>query len=97
MPLSSLFTDGIETLGFVMEDNGGDYLTVYIVPVPVVTVGAIHSVAHTRVKFLNATNIGAANCITKSGIGIIGITFEIILIKNWSLYSKFFLRMITIL
>ena len=90
MPLSSLFTDGIETLGFVMEDNGGDYLTVYIAPVPVVTVGALHSVAHTRVKFLNATNIGAASCITKSGIRIIGVTFEITLSTNRFLYSNFF-------
>jgi len=68
--LISLFADGIETLGFVMEDNGGDYLTVYIPSVPVVTVGAVHSVARTRVKYLNATNIDAANCITKWGLGL---------------------------
>jgi uncharacterized membrane protein len=68
--LISLFADGIETLGFVMEDNGGDYLTVYIPSVPVVTVGTIHSVARTRVKFLKATNIDAANCITKWGLGL---------------------------
>jgi len=68
--LISLFADGVETLGFVMEDNGGDYLTVYIPSVPVVTVGAMHSVARTRVKILNATNIDAANCITKWGLGL---------------------------
>ncbi len=68
--LISLFADGIETLGFVMEDNGGDYLTVYIPSVPVVTVGAVHSVVRNRVKLLNATNIDAANCITKWGLGL---------------------------
>ncbi len=68
--LISLFGPGVDTLGFIMEDNGGDYLTVFIPSVPVVTVGAIQSVERALVKPLNGSNIDAANCITKWGLGL---------------------------
>jgi uncharacterized membrane protein len=68
--LISLFGPGTDTLGFIMEDNGGDYLTVFIPSVPVVTVGAIHSVERSRVKLIKGTQMDAANCITKWGLGL---------------------------
>jgi uncharacterized membrane protein len=68
--LISLFSPGTETLGFIMEDDGGDYLTVFIPSVPIITVGAIHSVERSRVKLIAGSNIDAANCITKWGLGL---------------------------
>jgi uncharacterized membrane protein len=68
--LISLLGPDVDTLGFIMEDNGGDYLTVFIPSVPVVTVGTIQSVKRALVKPLNGSNIDAANCITKWGLGL---------------------------
>lgn len=68
--LISLLGPDVDTLGFIMEDNGGDYLTVFIPSVPVVTVGTIQSVKRALVKPLNRSNIDAANCITKWGLGL---------------------------
>ena len=67
--LITLFAPGTSVLGFVMEDLGDAYVTVFVPSTPVVTVGAIHVVERTRVRMIDASSRDAAECITQWGIG----------------------------
>jgi len=68
--LVTLLAPGTAVLGFVMEDEGDSYLTVYIPSAPVMTVGAIHVVERSRVQLINGSSMGAANCIGQWGLGL---------------------------
>jgi uncharacterized membrane protein len=68
--LITLFASGSASLGFVMEDNGGQYLTVFIPSAPIMTVGAIHLVERDRVQLIEGSSINAANCVTQWGMGL---------------------------
>jgi uncharacterized membrane protein len=68
--LVSLFAPGSSVLGFVMEDNGGPCLTVFVPSTPVATVGTLHIVERDRVQMLNVSSKDAAECVTQWGIGM---------------------------
>jgi len=68
--LITLFAPGSASLGFVMEDVGGEYLTVFIPLAPIMTVGAIHLVERNRVQLIEGSSINAANCVTQWGMGL---------------------------
>jgi uncharacterized membrane protein len=65
-----LFAPGSSVLGFVMEDNGGPCLTVFVPSTPVATVGTLHIVERDRVQMLNVSSKDAAECVTQWGIGM---------------------------
>jgi uncharacterized membrane protein len=67
--LITLFAPGTSVLGFIMEDLGDAYVTVFVPSTPVVTVGAIHVVERTRVRMIDASSRDAAECIAQWGIG----------------------------
>ena len=68
--LITLFAPGSASLGFVMEDVGGEYLTVFIPLAPIMTVGAIHLVERNRVQLIEGSSINAANCVTQWGMSL---------------------------
>ncbi|MCP4073922.1 MAG: hypothetical protein GY742_19680 [Hyphomicrobiales bacterium] len=68
--LITLYAPGAVSLGFVMEDTGGQYLTVFIPLAPLMTVGAIHLVECNRVELIEGSSINAANCVTQWGLGL---------------------------
>jgi len=68
--LVTLWAPGTAVLGFVMEDGGDPYLTVYVPSAPVMTVGAIHVVERSRVKLIEGSSMDAANCVTQWGLGL---------------------------
>ena len=68
--LITLLAPGTAVLGFVMEDEGDPYLTVYVPSAPVMTVGAIHVVERSRVKLIEGSSMDAANCVTQWGLGL---------------------------
>jgi uncharacterized membrane protein len=71
--LITLDTPGAAAIGFVMEDGGGERVTVFIPTAPVVTAGRVYVVERNRVQLLDASSIEAANCIAKWGIGVGGL------------------------
>ena len=68
--LITLFAPGTAVLGFVMEDEGDDYLTVFVPSAPVLTAGAIHVVERSRVQIMEGSSLKAAECISKWGRGL---------------------------
>lgn len=68
--LVTLFAPGTAVLGFVMEDEGDPYLTVYVPSSPLLTAGAIHLVERSRVKLIEGSSMGAADCVTQWGLGL---------------------------
>ena len=68
--LVTLLAPGTAVLGFVMEDEGDSYLTVYVPSAPVMTVGAIHVVERSRVQLIEGSSMDAANCVTQWGLGL---------------------------
>ena len=68
--LIALSAPGTATLGFVMEDDGDAYLTIFVPTAPVMTVGSIHVVERSRVRLIEGSSMGAANCITQWGLGL---------------------------
>jgi len=68
--LITLSAPGTAVLGFIMEDEGDPYLTVYVPSAPVLTAGAIHVVERSRVQLIEGSNVDAANCVTQWGIGL---------------------------
>ncbi len=68
--LITLTAPGTAVLGFVMEDEGDPYLTIYVPSAPVMTVGAIHVVERSRVKLIEGSSMDAANCVTQWGLGL---------------------------
>lgn len=68
--LVTLIRGGPAMLGFVMEDNGGSHLTVYVPAAPLMTVGQVYVVERVSIKLLEGSAIGAANCISQWGVGL---------------------------
>jgi uncharacterized membrane protein len=68
--LITLLAPGTAVLGFVMEDEGDPYLTVYVPSAPVMTVGAIHVVERSRVQLIEGSSMEAANCVGQWGLGL---------------------------
>ncbi len=68
--LVTLFAPGTAVLGFVMEDEGDPYLTVFVPTAPVMTAGAIHVVERSRVRLIEGSRMDAAKCVTQWGVGL---------------------------
>ncbi len=68
--LVTLSGPGTAVLGFVMEDEGDEYLTIFVPSAPVITAGAIHIVERSRVQLIDGSSIEAANCVTQWGLGL---------------------------
>lgn len=68
--LVTLMAPGTAVLGFVMEDDGDPYLTVFVPTAPIMTAGAIHLVERSRVQLIERSSMDAANCITQWGLGL---------------------------
>lgn len=68
--LITLSAPGTAVLGFVVEDQGDPYLTVYVPSAPVLTAGAIHVVERSRVQMIEGSHVEAANCVTQWGLGL---------------------------
>lgn len=68
--LITLSAPGTAVLGFVMEDEGDPYLTVFVPSAPVLTAGAIHVVERSRVQLIEGSSVEAANCVTQWGLGL---------------------------
>ena len=68
--LVTLSAPGTAVLGFVMEDEGDEYLTIFVPTAPVMTAGAIHIIERSRVQLIEASSMDAANCITQWGMGL---------------------------
>jgi uncharacterized membrane protein len=68
--LVTLSAPGTAVLGFVMEDEGDEYLTIFVPTAPVMTAGAIHIIERSRVQLIDASSMDAANCITQWGMGL---------------------------
>lgn len=68
--LITLSAPGTAVLGFVMEDEGDTYLTVFVPTAPVMTAGAIHVVERSRVRLIEGSSMDAANCVTQWGLGL---------------------------
>ncbi len=60
---------GTAVLGFVMEENDNDTITVFVPSTPSVALGVLHIVEKTRVTFLGASHLEIVNCITEWGVG----------------------------
>jgi len=68
--LITLSAPGTAVLGFIVEDEGDSYLTVYVPSAPIVTAGAIHLVERSRVLMMEGSHMDAANCVTQWGLGL---------------------------
>ena len=68
--LVTLSAPGTAVLGFVMEDEGDEYLTIFVPTAPVMTAGAIHIVERSRVQLMEVSSMDAANCVTQWGMGL---------------------------
>lgn len=60
---------GVMVLGFAMEENDNDTITVFVPSVPAATIGGLYIVEKSRVKLLEASHMQTINCITEWGIG----------------------------
>jgi uncharacterized membrane protein len=67
--LIQLGQEGTGVLGFVMEKNDNDTITVFVPSVPAITIGSLHIVERKRVTFLEASHLEIVNCITEWGVG----------------------------
>jgi len=68
--LITLSAPGTAMLGFVVEDEGDSYLTVFVPSAPVLTAGAIYVVERSRVQLIDGSHVEAANCVTQWGLGL---------------------------
>ncbi|MCK5711802.1 MAG: DUF502 domain-containing protein [Hyphomicrobiaceae bacterium] len=68
--LITLSAPGTAVLGFVMEDEGDPYLTVFVPTAPIMTAGTIHGVERSRVRPIEGSSMDAANCVTQWGLGL---------------------------
>jgi len=67
--LIQLRQPGTAVLGFVMEENDNDTMTVFVPSVPAITIGALHIVERNRVTLLETSHREIVNCITEWGVG----------------------------
>lgn len=68
--LINLFAPGTAVLGFVMEDTGMPYVTIFVPSTPVLTVGSVHIVERSRVQMIDGTAKDAAECAGQWGLGM---------------------------
>lgn len=68
--LVTLSAPGTAVLGFIMEDDGDPYLTVFVPTAPVLTAGAIHIVERARVQLIDGSSMEAAEVVTRWGAGL---------------------------
>ncbi len=68
--LITLSAPGTAVLGFVMEDEGDPYVTVFVPSTPVLTAGLVHVVERSRVQLIEGSSMEAANCIGQWGLGL---------------------------
>ena len=68
--LINLFAPGTAVLGFVMEDFGDAYVTVFVPSTPILTVGSVHVVERSRVQMIDATAKDTAECVGQWGLGM---------------------------
>lgn len=68
--LINLFAPGTAVLGFVMEDDGERFVTVFVPSTPVLTVGSVHVVERSRVQPIEGTAKDAAECVGQWGLGL---------------------------
>lgn len=64
-----LYDPGTAVLGFVMEKNDNDTLTVFVPSTPAMTMGHVHIVVRERVTLLDASHIDVVSSITDWGVG----------------------------
>lgn len=67
--LISLYQPGTSVLGFVMEQNPDETVTVFVPSTPALTMGTVHIVSRELVQLLDARHLDVAGCITDWGIG----------------------------
>lgn len=67
--LVDLTGQGVSVPGFIMEDDGGDRLTVFVPLAPLMTMGSVYIVVRERVEALEDATIETANTIGQWGIG----------------------------
>ncbi|MEL7544833.1 MAG: hypothetical protein AAGJ70_13790 [Pseudomonadota bacterium] len=67
--LARLGTGDALTLCFVMEDTGGDTLTVFVPSAPVITVGTIYILPRGDVEILSGAGSETANAMSQWGVG----------------------------
>jgi uncharacterized membrane protein len=60
---------GISVIGFVMEENDNDTVTVFTPNVPAIAVGNLQIVSRDRVVYLHSTPMEALNCLGEWGVG----------------------------
>lgn len=60
---------GVEMLGFVMEENSDETLTVYVPMAPLMMIGNIHIVERERVTLLDSAHTDVFDCISEFGLG----------------------------
>ena len=66
--LVQLGPPGTAVIGFVMDENDNDTITVFVPSVPALTVGALHIVERSRVTLLEVNHLDIVNCITEWGM-----------------------------
>ena len=68
--LITLVAPGTAVLGFVMEDEVDDYLTVFVPSAPLLTAGGVYIVDRSRVQLIKGSSMDAANCVGQWGLGL---------------------------
>jgi len=67
--LIQLGLPGTSVLGFVMDENHNDTLTVFVPSIPAITIGALYIVERSRVTLLDISHLEIVNCMTEWGMG----------------------------
>ena len=60
---------GVSRLGFIMEENDNDTVTIFVPTPPTPTLGRLYIVERSRVTLLDASHVDVIKCITDWGIG----------------------------
>jgi uncharacterized membrane protein len=74
--LVRLYGPGTAVLGFVMEENANDTMTVFVPAVPAITVGSLHIVDRERVTILETGAMDVTECISQWGVGSTSVLRE---------------------
>lgn len=67
--LAQVSAPGAAVLGFVVEENENDSVTVFVPSTPAITVGKIYILSRDRVTYLDASTLDLVNCLTEWGTG----------------------------
>lgn len=68
--LISLSDPSVAVIGFIIEDDGSAYVTVFTPSTPLVMMGSVHIVDRSRITRIDGTSLDAANCIGEWGLGL---------------------------